>query len=209
MDLYFFDFDRTLYAYDYRMRLPALARITGTSQYHLASSWWAAGFETRAEAGEWPTSAEYLAQFEQVTGEPLTLSHWQEARALASTPIPQSVDALRLAATLGTVCVLSNNPAPFAESLSVLAPDVTAIVGENLIVSCRLGIRKPEPLAFSRALDLLGAQADNTFFVDDSPTNVAGAASIGIHAHLLDYRHGVPQVDALTEAVMRFSNRKN
>ena len=57
MDLYFFDFDKTLYAYDMMRRLPALSRITGASQYHLAKSWWAAGYEARAEAGAWRTAA--------------------------------------------------------------------------------------------------------------------------------------------------------
>ena len=76
MDLYFFDFDKTLYAYDFRMRLPALSLVTGASQYHLAKTWWAGGYEERAEAGEWPSSAEYLAEFERVTRSPLTLENW-------------------------------------------------------------------------------------------------------------------------------------
>ena len=48
VDLYFFDLDKTLYAYDFRERLPALSRFSGVSQYHLASTWWAGGFERRA-----------------------------------------------------------------------------------------------------------------------------------------------------------------
>ena len=46
----FFDLDKTLYAYDFRRRLPALAVLTGASQYHLARTWWADGYEARAEA---------------------------------------------------------------------------------------------------------------------------------------------------------------
>ena len=209
MDLYLFDFDKTLYAYDSRTRLPALSRITGASQYHLASSWWAAGFETRAESGEWPTSAEYLTQFELVTGAHLTLQSWQEARALASTRIPGSIDALRRASTFGTVSVLSNNPSPFAESLPVLAPDVTEVVDENRLVSCQLGIRKPDAWLFQRALDHFDAEAENTFLTDDSASNIAGARSLGIHAHQLTYVDGVPQTDALDAAITLFTDRKN
>ena len=207
MDLYFFDFDKTLYAYNFRMRLPALSLVTGASQYHLAKTWWAGGYEVRAEAGEWPTSAEYLAEFERVTGSRLTLENWQEARALASTVIPASVDALRRASTLGTVSLLSNNPSPFAESLPVLAPDVTAIVGENRLVSCQLGVRKPDSRIFELALARYGARAEDTFFVDDSAGNLAGARALGIHTHQLAYVRGVPQTDALDEAITRFASR--
>ena len=207
MDLYFFDFDQTLYAYDFRMRLPALSLVTGASQYHLAKTWWAGGYEERAEAGEWPTSAEYLAEFERVTGSRLTLENWQEARALASTVIPASVDALRRASTLGTVSLLSNNPSPFAESLPVLAPDVTAIVGENRLVSCQLGVRKPDSWIFELALARYGARAEDTFFVDDSAGNLEGARALGIHTHQLAYVKGVPQTDALDEAITRFASR--
>ena len=207
MDLYFFDFDETLYAYDFRMRLPALSLVTGASQYHLAKTWWAGGYEERAEAGEWPSSAEYLAEFERVTGSRLTLENWQEARALASTAIPASVDALRRASTLGTVSLLSNNPSPFAESLPVLAPDVTAIVGENRLVSCQLGVRKPDARIFELALACYGARAEDTFFVDDSADNLEGARALGIHTHQLAYVKGVPQTDALDEAITRFASR--
>lgn len=207
MDQYFFDFDKTLYAYDFRLRLPALSLVTGASQYHLAKTWWAGGYEVRAEAGEWPTSAEYLAEFERVTGSRLSLENWQEARALASTAIPASVDALRRASALGTVSLLSNNPSPFAESLPLLAPDVTAIVGENRLVSCELGVRKPDARIFELALAHYGARAEDTFFVDDSAGNLEGARALGIHTHQLAYVKGVPQTDALDEAITRFASR--
>ena len=207
MDLYFFDFDKTLYAYDFHFRLPALSLLTGASQYHLAKTWWAAGYEVRAEAGEWPTSEEYLAEFERVTGSHLTLENWQEARGLASTAIPASVEALRRASALGTVSLLSNNPSPFAESLPMLAPDVTAIVGENRLVSCQLGVRKPDARLFELALAHYGARAEDSFFVDDSASNVEGASALGIHAHQLTYLQGVPQTDALDAAITRFAGR--
>ncbi|CAN5341766.1 hypothetical protein BH09ACT1_BH09ACT1_11380 [soil metagenome] len=207
MDLYFFDFDKTLYAYDFLRRLPALSAATGASQYHLAKTWWAGGFERRAESGEWPTSEEYLAEFASVTGAKLSLADWQHARSLASTRIPRSIDALAKAATLGAVAVLSNNPSPFAESLPVLAPDVTAIVGENRLISCQFGIRKPDERIYRQAVERMGGRPEDTFFTDDSAENVAGAADIGIHAHQLTYVNGVPQSDALDEAIDRFANR--
>lgn len=207
MDLYLFDFDDTLYDYDFRIRLPALALLTGASQYHLAKSWWAGGFERRAEAGEWPTSAEYLAQFESVTGARLTLEGWREARMLASTPMPGAIEALRRAATLGTVAVLTNNPSPFAESFPVLAPDVAELVGDRVLVSSDLGIRKPDAGIYRRALERFGATPETAFFTDDSKANIAGAAAIGIHAHRVEWVDGIPRTVALEDAITAFAQR--
>jgi HAD superfamily hydrolase (TIGR01509 family) len=201
VDLYLFDFDKTLYAYDFRKRLPALARLGGVSQYHLASTWWAAGCERRAEAGAWPTAEEYLAQFARVTGADLTLEQWADARKLAMTRIDGSVAALERAATLGTVSLLSNNPSAFAAALPMLAPDVARVLGENRLVSAELGVRKPDPQIFRLALEWFGASAENTFFADDSAANVEGAASVGIHAHLFT------APDLLDAAITDFAGR--
>ncbi len=209
VSLFFFDFDKTLYAYNFRMRLPALSLITGASQYHLAKSWWAGGFERRAEAGEWRTPEQYFAEFEKVTGAQLSLEGYRESRALASTAIPGSIEALRYASTLGTVSVLSNNPSPFVASLPLLAPDVSAIVGSNVVVSCDLGVRKPDPNSYRLALDRYGESAENTFFADDSAENIAGAASIGITGHQLSYLNGVPQVQALRDAITAFAKSRS
>ncbi|WP_309617205.1 HAD-IA family hydrolase [Salinibacterium sp.] len=208
MDLYFFDLDRTLYAYNFRCRLPELARLSGASQYQIASSWWAGQYEIRAEAGEWPTADAYLDEFARITGgRRLSLKEWASARAPSMSRIDASVEALRRAAELGTVCLLSNNPAPLGEALPLLAPDVVEIVGDNILVSYMLGIRKPEPELFARALDRFGASASSTFFADDSAENIAGARSVGITGYHLEYINGVPQTDTLLPAVEAFAGR--
>jgi HAD superfamily hydrolase (TIGR01509 family) len=204
VDLYLFDFDKTLYAYDFRKRLPALSRVSGVSQYHLAKTWWAAGYEVRAELGEWATAEEYLDRFASVTGARLTLDQWCEARHEASTPNTGVVDALRRAATLGGVTLFSNNPPPFVATLPRMAPDVAEILGPNVLVSCEIHLRKPDPDAYRAALDHYGVVAENAFFVDDSASNVAGAASVGIHA--FQYT-GTSDVPRLNDAITAFSAR--
>jgi putative hydrolase of the HAD superfamily len=207
VDLYLFDFDKTLYAYDFRRRLPALARITGASQYHLAKSWWAGGYEERAEAGAWHTAHEYLEKFAEVTGYPLSLEQWCASRHEASTPTAGSVDALRRCSALGTVSLFSNNPAPFAETLGHMAPDVAEILGDNVLVSFQLGARKPDEQANLRALRHYDARPEDTLFIDDSRANVASAASLGMHVHHFLTIDGVPQVGALNDAIDRFAGR--
>jgi putative hydrolase of the HAD superfamily len=204
VDLYLFDFDKTLYAYDSRKRLPALSRTSGLSQYHLAKTWWAAGWEVRAELGEFPTADAYLERFAEVTGARLTLAQWCEARHEASTPNAGVVDALRHAATLGTVSLFSNNPPPFVATLGQMAPDVGEILGPNVLVSCEIGIRKPDPKAFLKAVDHYGVSPADTFFVDDSAANVAGAASVGITTFHFTGSQDVPALDA---AITAFAGR--
>jgi glucose-1-phosphatase len=201
VDLYLFDFDKTLYSYDFLRRLPALSRMTGVSQYDLASGWWAAGYERRAERGEFPDSESYLDAFARATGAKLTLAQWQDARLEAMSVIPGSIVALRRAATLGTVSLFSNNPAIFAESIARFAPEVAEILDGNVVVSSMVRARKPSADSFRRVLERYGAEPANTFFADDNAGNVAGGAALGIAAH----RFTTP--DALDAALTAFTER--
>ena len=208
MDLYFFDLDKTLYAYDFRYRLPELARLTGSSQYALAKAWWAGGYEARAEAGERPTAGAHLDEFAHVTGSRrLSLEEWASARRLAMTRIPGSIAALRRASELGTVSLLSNNPAATATALPLLAPDVVEILGENRLFSYQLKSRKPGEEIYRRALAHYGVSAADCFFADDSAANIAGARAVGITSHQLTSQNGVFDTDALLAAIEAFAVR--
>ena len=48
--------------------------------------------------------------------------------------------------------------------------------------SCFLGLRKPEPAIYQRALDILMRPPERILFIDDRPENVAGATKAGIRA---------------------------
>jgi putative hydrolase of the HAD superfamily len=48
--------------------------------------------------------------------------------------------------------------------------------------SCYLGLRKPEPAIYHRALDILGRPAERILFIDDRMENVAGAEAAGMKA---------------------------
>lgn len=207
-DVYFFDCDQTLYAYDFRKRLPALARLTGASQYHLASTWWGGGHEAAADAGEYRSSDEYFAAWRVVTGTTLTLEQWQEARAAAMTRIPGVIAALARAATLGTVSLLSNNPIPFRDALPILAPDVAEILQGNDLTSAVLGAQKPERRIYTRALGLFGVRAEDAILIDDSAANVAGARAAGMHAFQLTETDGDYDITGLNAALDSFAGRR-
>jgi putative hydrolase of the HAD superfamily len=48
--------------------------------------------------------------------------------------------------------------------------------------SCYLGLRKPEPAIYLRALDILGRPPERILFIDDRAENVAGATAAGMKA---------------------------
>lgn len=48
--------------------------------------------------------------------------------------------------------------------------------------SCYLGLRKPEPAIYERALEMLDAPAERVLFIDDREENVDGARNAGMKA---------------------------
>lgn len=50
------------------------------------------------------------------------------------------------------------------------------------LTSCYVGLRKPDPAMYQRAIDIVGGPPERILFVDDRPENVAGAKDAGITA---------------------------
>lgn len=65
--------------------------------------------------------------------------------------------------------------------------------------SCDLGVAKPEPAFFTRALDQLGATAPEVLFVDDHEANVAAAREVGLAAECWHLDEGVRRLCVLLE----------
>ena len=55
-----------------------------------------------------------------------------------------------------------------------------------VIDSCEVGVRKPDPDIYLRALDALGTTADSVAFLDDMPHNVDAARGLGMHGVVVD-----------------------
>ncbi|WP_433274126.1 HAD family hydrolase [Actinosynnema sp. CS-041913] len=54
---------------------------------------------------------------------------------------------------------------------------------DTVVISGRIGLRKPDPRIFEHTLDVVGLPAHRCVFVDDAPVNVDGARAVGLHAH--------------------------
>ncbi len=48
--------------------------------------------------------------------------------------------------------------------------------------SCFVGLRKPDPAMYQRAIDIVGRPPERILFIDDRPENVAGARNAGLVA---------------------------
>jgi putative hydrolase of the HAD superfamily len=66
------------------------------------------------------------------------------------------------------------------------------------LTSCYLGLRKPEPAIYHRALDILGKPAERILFIDDRRENVAGAVAAGFKAIVFE------GADSLREQLVSF-----
>jgi len=195
--LFIFDMDDVLYDYDWRHRMAGMTALTGLSLGEMRRLWWNDEGEWAAEAGVFATPEAYLHAFEAAIGQAVNEEEWVRVRGAAMTPRPEAIAAVERASELGDVTLLTNNGALTAKHLRTLAPDLVPVFGEHLYTSSHYSARKPDPVVFERVLAAYGRQASEAFFVDDMPGNVAGAASIGITAHL--YRSPAALLAAIEE----------
>jgi putative hydrolase of the HAD superfamily len=86
--------------------------------------------------------------------------------------------AARFRAEGGRTAFLSNSgPEVMAR---VRADHPLEALFDAVVISCEVGLAKPDPRIFRLCLDRLGLSAAATLFVDDRADNVEGAASIGL-----------------------------
>jgi putative hydrolase of the HAD superfamily len=99
--------------------------------------------------------------------------------------------------------LLTNNAAEFAEFWRPMIP--LGELFDDVVDSCEVGMRKPDPRVYRLALERLGVEAEHTVFVDDAPGNIAGAAAVGLRTVLMGPRRSdaaaaIEQIDRLVDA---------
>jgi putative hydrolase of the HAD superfamily len=197
--LFLFDMDDVLYDYDWRARMAGLTELTGHDLSELRRRWWHDAGEWAAEAGDFPDGAGYRAALCAALGVEISAEDWVANRRSAMRARPEAIAAVRRASELGRVSLLTNNGPLLDEHLAAIAPEIAPLFGEHLRTTSRYGARKPDPTVFERVLEHYDASAEDVFFVDDLPENVAAAASLGITT----YRYGT--ADGLLAAIEGFA----
>ena len=61
-----------------------------------------------------------------------------------------------------------------------------ACLFDDIVISCEVGMRKPEPEIYELALKRLGIKADDAVFIDDRYEYVEGANAVGIKGILFE-----------------------
>lgn len=114
--------------------------------------------------------------------EPAEVLRIVEAVPAELQPLPGTVALIeRLRDTGQRLLFLSNMPAPYADHLESAHPFPRWFDGG--VFSARVNLIKPDPAIFLHLAEQHALQPERTFFIDDSPRNVAAARALGWQAH--------------------------
>lgn len=92
----------------------------------------------------------------------------------------------------------ADNTRPLLEALRL------AGLVDVLVLSCELGVAKPDREIYEEALRQLGAEAAETLFVDDQRAFCDGATALGVRAVRIDRIDGAGEVATLEEVLDLF-----
>jgi putative hydrolase of the HAD superfamily len=99
--------------------------------------------------------------------------------AVAWTPVRETVELLyRLRARGHALFCLSNMHPPSIRYMEAAFDFWEVFAGR--VISCRVGLCKPEPAIYAHLLARYALEARETVFVDDLDVNLAAAARFGI-----------------------------
>jgi putative hydrolase of the HAD superfamily len=107
---------------------------------------------------------------------------------------PDADETLRLLRTRFTLGIITNGPADIQRA-KIERLELSQRV-DHVFISGELGIAKPDPKIFQRALELAEVEAHESLFVGDSPeTDIAGAKEAGVWAAWINCK-GLPHVES-------------
>ncbi|WP_394619286.1 HAD family hydrolase [Lentzea sp. JNUCC 0626] len=97
-----------------------------------------------------------------------------------ATPNPEMVELVRKARAAGLHTALLSNS--WGEGYP---KDLLIELFDTIVISGRIGLRKPDEAIYRHTLEQVGIPADRCVFFDDAPINVEAAQAVGMHA----FRH--------------------
>ena len=114
----------------------------------------------------------------------LTLSYSEfEAAWLEpySEAMPGMADLVTALSQHYRLALLSNVDRYYWEVVQSMHPELKCF--DSLLLSCDLGLAKPDPEIFLQACQVTGAAPSQCYFVDDTLVNVDAAKAVGLQAH--------------------------
>ncbi len=184
--LVIFDMDDVLCHYDLGRRLRFLANLAGATARDVQAAIWDSGFEGASDAGEYPDSEDYMREFRERLGYPLTVEQWLEARREAMTVKTDVLDIAKSLASQVPLAIYTNNGPLVKDHIDDLLPDVRSLFSFKFC-SYEFGTKKPDPESYRRMVKAVGREPSQCWFIDDKKSNVEGARIAGLTAH--HFRH--------------------
>jgi putative hydrolase of the HAD superfamily len=180
--LVLFDMEGVLSHYDRSARVDHLSAVSGQAPETVRQAIWGSGLEARADAGLISTG-EYLSALGDLLSCRITRDDWLAARRASITPYAEVLALTARVAERHRIAVLTNNCCLVSDHIGYLNPAVALLFGSNVYASASFGAAKPAAQAYLRCLEHLGVCAAETFFIDDTDANVAGAINAGLHGY--------------------------
>jgi len=72
---------------------------------------------------------------------------------------------------------------------------------DEIVISCEIGMVKPDPNIFIHILNRLGCAANEAIFIDDRILNIEGAEKAGLHAiHFTNRRETIKMINSIVNS---------
>ncbi|GAB3741640.1 HAD family hydrolase [Microlunatus parietis] len=180
------DVYRTLIEVDFDAALDELAARSG-----LGRADWVAGIQANADAltsGTISLERAFAETFRLAGQEPpdleALLRHDRDVLAAHATLYPDVRPFLAELRRRGVGTALVSNC--FANTTDLLQRFGLTDLTDQVVLSCEVGVAKPDPAIFRAALAGLDVRPEQAIFVDDRPGNCSAAEDLGITAVLID-----------------------
>lgn len=162
-------------------------RAVAKAQFHLDDE-----FDSRhgAVVGEWEigqlTLDEYLDFAVFYCPRSFTREEFVGAMLAQSKPFPATIDLAARVAVAGRVQLFTLNNE--AEALNIYRIERFGLrpFFKAFLSSCWLGVSKPSPQIFERAIGIAQVKASDVLFIDDRERNLVPARKLGMQVHQFD-----------------------
>jgi glucose-1-phosphatase len=174
-----FDFGNVVGFFSHRQASERLAAHTDTDVETLHRFLFGGSIEDDYDCGRLSTSA-FLDRVREGCGLRCPDEELATAYADIFWPNREVCDLLPTLALRHDLILLSNTNELHARNFLARFAEVLRPF-KHLLLSHKLGARKPHPAVFARAQELAGCRPEEIVFIDDMPANVAAARACGWH----------------------------
>ncbi len=182
IELIIFDMDGVLCHYDFDRRLAILSDVTVQEAGKIDAAIFRSGFDDQGDRGLL-SSDDYLQQFGERLGAPVSRAEWLRARRESMSPDHEVLNLVRRLQEQVGVAMLTNNGPVLQEGFAEVFPEAAALFGDRAFFSSQLRSTKEVPEIFRLLLARLGVDPAATLFIDDTASYITAARVAGLQTH--------------------------